>query len=321
MDLTLAFHKQVITLANGAVGSVHEVASANVLNYEDIVAGKAAPAVMLHAQLFMPTGAKKPCPVVIILPGSGGVSPAMLVHAEKLTGAGIAAFVVDPFTGRGVENTIAVQQQFSFAASSWDVFAAMKVLNRLPNIDPKRIGAMGYSRGGIAVIQAAMATLATPALGDLPHLSAVVAGWPWCGFQFSNPSVGQTALRMVAADHDDWASVVQCQAYFNAIRARSPAASLRIVKDAHHGFGYGMPEKQWPEAMKAMLAPVVYFNDQGVMLDVWSGEPKPGLDDHAIISQLASYITRGVTVGSKDGQMADFMQDMTQFFTAELMGD
>lgn len=321
MDLTQSFHQQVITLANGVVGSVHEVASANVLNYEDIVAAKPAPAVMLHAQLFMPARAKKPCPVVIILPGSGGVSPAMLVHAEKLTDAGIAAFVVDPFTGRGVANTIAVQQQFSFAASTWDVFAAMKVLNRLPDIDPKRIGAMGYSRGGTAVIQAAMTTLATPALGDLPHLSAVIAGWPWCGFQFSNPNIGNTAVRLIAADHDNWASVVQCQAYFNAINARSPCTSLRIVKDAHHGFGYGMPENQWPEAMKALHAPVVYFNDQGVMLDIWTGEAAPGLDDHAIISQLASYITHGVTVGSKDGQMADFMQDFTQFFTMELISN
>jgi hypothetical protein len=113
--------------------------------------------------------------------------------------------------------------------------------------------------------------------------------------------------------------MVQCQAYFNAISARSKKASFRIVRDAHHGFGYGMPEKRWPEAMKAMHAPVVYFNDQGVALDIWSGQPTPGLDDHAIIAQLASYITRGVTVGSKDGQMVDFMQDFTQFFTLKLM--
>ena len=318
MDLTQAFHQQTITLANGLVGSLHEVASANVKNYENIVAGKPAPAVTLHAQLFMPTPAKKPCPVVIILPGSGGVSPAMLVHAEKLTDAGLAAFVVDPFTGRGVEDTIAVQQQFSFAASTWDVFAAMKVLNTLSEIDPKRIGAMGYSRGGTAVIQTAMTTLATPALGDLPHLRAVVAGWPWCGFQFSHPNIGNTAIRLIAADHDNWASVVQSQAYFNAISARSNKASLRIVKDAHHAFGYGMPEDQFPDAMKAMHAPVVYFNDQGVMLDIWTGAPTPGMDDHAIVAQMASYITRGVTVGSKDGQMADFMQDFTNFFQANL---
>ena len=301
------------------VGRLHEVASSNVRNYEDIVADKPAPAVTLHAQLFIPTSAKNRCPVVIILPGSGGVSPAMLVHAEKLTDAGIAAFVLDPFTGRGVEDTIAVQQQFSFASSTWDVFAAMKVLNRLPEIDPQRIGAMGYSRGGTAVIQAAMTTLADPALGDLPHLRAVIAGWPWCGYQFVDPNIGNTALRLVAADHDNWCSVIQCQAYINAIHARNPTASLRIVKDAHHGFGYGMPEDQWPEAMKALHAPVVYFDDQGVMLDIWTGQPTSGLDDHAIVAQLASYITRGVTVGSKEGQMADFMQDFTQFFIAELL--
>ncbi len=319
MDSTQTFHLQGITLANGVVGSVHEVASSNVRNYEDIVAGKAAPAVALHAQLFIPANAKKPCPVVVILPGSGGVSPAMLVHAEKLTDAGIAAFVLDPFTGRGVEDTIAVQQQFSFASSTWDVFAAMKVLNRLPDIDPQRIGALGYSRGATAVIQAAMTTLATPALGDLPHLRAVVAGWPWCGFQFSHPNIGNTAIRLIAADHDNWASVVQSQAYFNAISARSNKASLRIVKDAHHAFGYGLPEDQFPDAMKAMHAPVVYFNEQGVMLDIWTGAPTPGMDDHAIVAQLASYITRGVTVGAKDGQMADFMNDFTRFFSLELM--
>jgi dienelactone hydrolase len=318
MNQNLPFHQQVITLANGLIGSLHVVPSANFLNYEDIVVQKSAPAVTLHAQLFIPRGGKKPSSVVILVPGSGGVNPAMLVHAEKLTDAGIAAFVLDPFTGRGVEDTIAVQQQFSFAASTWDVFAAMKVLNRLPEIDPQRIGAMGYSRGGIAVIQSAMAHVATPSLGGLPPLRAVLAGWPWCGFQFADPMIGNTALRIIVADHDEWASVVQCQAYFNAISARSKNASFRIVRNAHHGFGYGMPEKQWPEAMKAMHAPVVYFNDQGVMLDIWSGEPKPGLDDHAIVSQLASYITRGVTVGSKDGQMADFMQDLTNFFQTNL---
>jgi dienelactone hydrolase len=317
LDSTQPFHQQTIVLNNGIAGRVAQIDSCNVINYEGIVQSKLGDAVSLHAQIFVPT-ASKPCAAVIIVPGSGGVNPAMLEHAEQLTSAGIAALVLDPFTGRSVENTIAVQQQFSFAASTFDVFACVKFLNTQADIDPQRIGAMGYSRGGIAVIQAAMDYLANPALGKLPHLRAVLAGWPWCGFQFTNPHIGNTTLRILAADHDDWASVVQTQAYFNAISARNPTASLRIVKDAHHGFGYGMPEKQWPEAMKGLHAPVVYFNDQGVMLDIWSGQPTPGADDHAILSQLASYITRGVTVGSKEGQMADFMQDMTQFFKTEL---
>jgi dienelactone hydrolase len=318
MNSVQTFHKENITLANGVEGCLHEVASANVVSYEDIIACKPAPAVTLHAQLFTPAQGNKRYPVVIIYPGSGGINPALLVHAEKLTNAGFSAFVVDPFTGRKVRNTIAEQQQFSFAASTWDIFAAMKVLMPLSNIDPVRVGAMGYSRGGTAVIQAAMANLAKPALGYQPHLRAVVAAWPWCGFQFNNPNMGRTVLRLVAADQDNWCSGIQTQAYFNAIHARSPSASLRIVKDAHHGFGYGMPEKQWPEAMKALHAPVVHFNNDGVAIDIWSGTPSPGLDDHAIISQLSNHITRGVTAGSKEGQMADFMQDFTSFFQTNL---
>lgn len=320
MDLTLPFHKQRIILPNGIAGHVAQIDSFNVLNYEGVVQGKLGDPVTLHAQVFAPSSAK-PCAAVIIVPGSGGVNPAMLVHAEQLTDAGIAACVLDPFTGRSVVNTIAVQEQFSFAASTYDVFACVKFLNTQANIDPQRIGAMGYSRGGIAVIQAAMSNLASPALSKLPHLRAVLAGWPWGGFQFAEPHIGKTAIRFVAADHDNWASVVQAQAYYSAIKARHPSNSLsmRVFKDAHHGFGYGMPEKQWPEAMKALHAPIVYFNNDGVMLDIWTSKPRPGMDDKAIVSQLTSYITRGVTVGSKDGQMADFMQDMTKFFVSELL--
>jgi dienelactone hydrolase len=319
MDITQPFHKQQITLANGVKGRVAPISSFNVINYEGIVQGKLGDPVTLHAQIFVPN-AIKPCAAVIIVPGSGGVNPAMLVHAQALTDSGIAACVLDPFTGRSVVNTIAVQEQFSFAASTYDVFACMKLLNTQADIDPQHIGAMGYSRGGIAVLQAAMSLLATSALGELPHLKAVLAGWPWSGFQFTEPLIGKTALRFVAADSDQWASIVQCQAYYSAIKARNPSASvsLRLVKDAHHGFGYGIPEKQWPEAMKAMHAPIVYFGNDGVMLDIWTNEPRPGLDDKAIVSQLARYITRGVTVGSKDGQMADFMQDFTSFFQAKL---
>ena len=52
----------------------------------------------------------------------------MSVHAEKLTEAGFSVFMVDPFTGRNIQNTMSEQLKFSFAASTWDVFAAMKTV-------------------------------------------------------------------------------------------------------------------------------------------------------------------------------------------------
>ena len=77
-------------------------------------------------------------PVVTVVPGSLGVAASHVTHAETLTDAGLAAFVVDPFGARGITSTVANQAQYSFAASAWDVLAAWTVLSGLPEIDPSR---------------------------------------------------------------------------------------------------------------------------------------------------------------------------------------
>jgi dienelactone hydrolase len=86
------------------------------------------PRVALDGQLFIPKGGAAKWPLVIIVPGSLGVAPSHVTHAETLVGRGIAAFVLDNFGGRDVTSTVANQTLFSFAASGYDVLAAWKVL-------------------------------------------------------------------------------------------------------------------------------------------------------------------------------------------------
>jgi dienelactone hydrolase len=142
----------------------------------------------------------------------------LLVHARALTEAGIAVLLVDPFGGRGVRDTISAQDQFSFAASTCDVFAAMRALEGEGAIDAARLGAMGCSRGGVSVLQAAITPLVQAALGSGKALRAVLAGWPWCGYQFADPKTAPTVLRLVVADFDDWVSPLQCQGYAAAMK-------------------------------------------------------------------------------------------------------
>ncbi len=327
MDVNLRIDQQVLTLGNGVVGRPIVIASANPRHYEDIVSGapgrSESPPVALHAALFVPdrmgadSGSGKH-PVVIIVPGSGGVNPAMMVHARALTDVGIAALVLDPFGGRTVVDTIAAQQQFSFAASTYDVFAAMRRLQSEPDIDGACIAAMGYSRGGLAVLQAAMRMLSEPSLGVVAPLRAVLAAWPWCGHQFDEPDVGNTAIRILAADKDNWASMVQAQACYHSLRLRHHDVSMTVARDALHGFGYGVPAKQFPQAMVALNAPILYFARDGVMFDPWTGERRPDMDDLQIMTMLAPFISRGVTVGSRDGQMQWFMDEATAFFVQRL---
>jgi len=311
------FPERTMTLENGITGRALSFSSANPRHYEDIVQKQPMQSVTLHAKLFVPPGSSK-APAVIITPGSGGVNPWMLVHARALTDSGIAVLLVDPFGGRGVKDTIAAQTQFSFAASTWDVFAAMRALELQPDIDATRLGAMGYSRGGVSVLQAAIRPMAEAALGPGKALRAVVAGWPWCGYQFADPQTAPTAVRFSVADTDDWVSPLQCQAYFNAMKPRNAAVTLRLFKDASHGFGYGSPLREIPQAIHALNAPIVHFDSRGIALNPWTGDALPGADDRAHEAMMRPFLGRGVRAGTQGTQMQDFVRDAVGFFITHL---
>jgi dienelactone hydrolase len=115
------FRDRKITFGNGATGRVLEIASANPLNYYQAISRPAEmPKATIDGQLFLPPGAKGKLPLVMVVPGSLTVGPNHIAHAETLTDQGIAAFVLDPFSGRGVTSTVANQTQFSFAASTFN---------------------------------------------------------------------------------------------------------------------------------------------------------------------------------------------------------
>lgn len=314
----LPFAQQPMTLENGIEGRNLSFPSANPRNYEDILAGASMPPVTLEAKLYLPRAAG-PVPAVIITPGSGGVNPSMLLHARALTDAGIAVLLIDPFGGRGVKDTISAQDQFSFAASTYDVFAAMRALEQQTSVDRTRLGAMGYSRGGVSVIQASITPLVQAALGPGKTLRAVVAGWPWCGYQFVDARTAPTALFLALGDIDNWVSPVQCQAYASAMKPLNPKVSLKLYRNADHGFGYTAPMREIANAIKALNAPVVYFDAQGRFLDIWTQAPQPGLDDTAILKLATPFVSRGVRLGTKEGQTAEFIADMTAFFKANLL--
>ena len=311
------FAERTITLQNGVIGRAVTVASATPRLYEDIVQKRPMPPVTLHAKLFVPRGAGK-SPAVIIAPGSGGVNPSMLVHAAALVDSGIAVLLLDPFGGRGIKDTIAAQTQLSWAASTWDVLASVRALETQPDVDATRIGAMGYSRGGIAVLNAAIRPIAEAALGPGRGLRAVLAGWPWCGFQFVDPQTAPTVVRFVVGDMDNWVSPIQCQAYFSAMRPLNPAASFRLVRGASHGFGYATPLREIPQAIHALNGPITYFDSRGVAQNAWTGEPMPDADDIAIGKLGEPFLGRGVRAGTQGEQMQDFIRDFVRFFTAQL---
>lgn len=167
----MRFRDQDIVFADGSKGQNLDIPSANPLNYFDAISNAAhLPRLSIDGKLFLPSSDKRQrggkYPLVMVVPGSLGVAPSHLAHAETLTGDGFAAFVLDSFGARNVTSTVANQTQFAFASSAYDVLAAWKVLSNHPQIDATRIGAQGHSRGGSAVMAAAARRFADPVLGE-----------------------------------------------------------------------------------------------------------------------------------------------------------
>jgi dienelactone hydrolase len=319
------FRDQAITFAGGAAGRNVQIPTASPRNYHQAVSAAAEmPRIAIDGKLFLPPGAPAAArwPLVIVVPGSLGVAPSHLAHAETLTGAGLAAFVLDPFGARGVTSTVANQTQYSFAASAYDVLAAWRVLSELPEIDPTRIGAQGHSRGGSAVLTAATRRFADAVVGVGRGLAAVLAAYPWSGHQFLDPGVGATRIRVLMGDRDEWCSVQQVQGHVQAIRLTGGAVAMRLFAGAAHSFDRGTPLVRIADAAVAPGAPTTYLADDGACIHPLTGLTDPALTDRdvAVYALKAGYGVRGASLGSTDGEAAAFRDDMLAFWTATLRG-
>lgn len=120
---------------------------------EDVVYANKAAGNQLAATLTIPPG-KGPFPAVVLITGSGpqdrdeslmGHKP-FLVLADHLTRKGIAVLRVDD---RGVGKSTGDFAAATTADFATDTEAGVAFLKTRPEIDPKRIGLIGHSEGGI----------------------------------------------------------------------------------------------------------------------------------------------------------------------------
>ena len=315
------FRDRHVTFANGATGENIDVPSAAPTNYHQVISAPDEMAdITVDGKLFLPPESDRShggqFPTVIVAPGSLGVAGSHLAHAETLTDHGYAAFVLDSFGARNVTSTVAKQTQFSFAASALDVLAAWQVLAARPELDATRIGAQGHSRGGSAVLTAATRRFADVVVGAGSGLRGVLAAYPWSGHQFLDPAVGDTEIRVLMGDADEWCSPMQAQGHCQAIRLTGGRATMRLFKGAHHSFDRGSDVILIEEASVSPAAPTTYIADDGAFIHPLADTPDPTLVDRdgMVYALKAGYGSKGARLGSKPGEAEAFRDDMIAFW-------
>lgn len=313
-----SFAEELITLDNGIEGQAIRVDSANPVNFfESMSKPDAMARIGIEGQLFLPPG-EGPFACVIVVPGSLGVAPSHIHKALLLTDAGIATCVIDPFGARAVTSTVANQTQYSFAASAYDVLATARLLATRDDVDEARIGAQGHSRGGSAVMSAAVTHFADAAGG--PRLHSVYAAYPWCGQQFLVPALGETVVRAVIGDRDEWCLPQQVQAQIHAMCLAGGDATFKLFDGAQHSFDRDTPIEMVDDAKVSPSAPTVYIGFDGAFYHPLTGEADPALTDRDLMvyALKAGYGKVGARIGSEGDVAARFHDDMMTFWRGQL---
>ncbi len=192
----------------------------------------------ISASLHLPMQAKPPFACMVILTSSAGVQRHREhYYAQALGEAGVAAMIVDSFTGRGVRRTVADQTLVSGAQMEGDAFAALAFLRGDPRIDRGRIGVMGVSKGGVATLNTAIA-VRQRWRGGFPHLFDLhVAICPGATAQHRDPTTHDRPIYFMLAGRDDYTPAPLAVEYAERMRAAgNRQIKVKIYSGAHHGW-------------------------------------------------------------------------------------
>jgi dienelactone hydrolase len=188
------------------------------------------PASNARAELFVPIGAA-PFPAVVVLHGCDGVHRHERLWAQQLTAWGYVAIVVDSFRPRGVSTVCNQGMLVPPELQALDGFNAANYLRAQPSVVGERIGVIGFSHGGWAVLKAVLADLAGQA--SVKPFAAAVAFYPGCNPPRS-PLVTDTLILIGEAD--DWTPVDRCARWRDAVETNGHSVRMKTYPGALHSF-------------------------------------------------------------------------------------
>lgn len=179
--------------------------------------------------LSLPAGATAAVPAMVIGHGSSGISNKHTDWVNLLNAIGIATFVVDSYTSRGVTNG----QNVSSAVETADALHALAVLNSLPQIDNARIGMMDFGAG--PGINTAFTEIKNSVNSGADFIAHVVL-YANCNIRLLSANISSAAMLLLHGAADDWNAANDCVNFVNVLNNVGGNASISTYPGAYHGF-------------------------------------------------------------------------------------
>jgi dienelactone hydrolase len=202
--------------------------------------------------------------------GSGGITGNVDRWSEVLNRIGVATFVTDSFTARGIESTMADQAQLGRFDMILDAYRALAVLAAHRRIDATRVALMGFSRGGHIALYASLNRFARM---HGPQGVSFAAYLPFCApysaTYIGDEDVSDAPIRLFHGSADDYTPVAPCRAYVERLRKAGKDVTLTEYPDAHHGFDNPLLRErpQLAPAAQTMRGCTIVEEPQGVLVN------------------------------------------------------
>ena len=268
--------------------------------------------VTIAGELRIPRSGTDKLPAVILVHGSGGVGGNVDRWASELNAIGIATFTIDSFTARGIVSTSADQEQLGRLAMTYDTFRALEVVAAHPRIDPTRIATMGFSRGGQAVLYAAMKRFQRMHGPEGIEFAAYVPLYPACFTNYiDDENLSDKPIRIHHGIADDYVPVGPCRSYVDRLRKAGRDVTLTEYPDAHHAFDNPLLKEGPQPAPTAQTTRRCTMKEEpaGTILNAVTGQP---------FNMRDPCVERGPNIGHNAAGTRAATQSVKEFLTAAL---
>ncbi|HWJ01893.1 MAG TPA: dienelactone hydrolase family protein [Burkholderiales bacterium] len=292
---------------------VHPVQSVTMSDQDFLNGRKDAKPVTLAGQLKIPRAGSERLPAVVLLHGSGGVGGNVVDWENDFNQMGIATFVLDAFTGRGITSTSANQASLGRLAMTYDAYRALEVLEKHPRIDSRRVALIGFSRGGQAALYAAskrFQRMHGPASGL--DFAAYVPFYASCGTQFvDDENMSPKPIRMFHGAADNYVPVAPCREYVKRLKAKGADVALTEYPGAHHAFDSRLLKTPVvAEKSQSTRSCQLAERQNGVIVNVKTGQAFTYADPCVELGPTVAYDEKGHAAAQKA---------VKEFFAATLL--
>jgi dienelactone hydrolase len=181
-----------------------------------------------------------PFPAVVLMHGCHGVSKSVRDWGGWFKDHGYVALVVDSWTPRGVRDGCTPGPDIPSTERFADAVGALRWLQSRPYVDARRVGAMGWSNGGVFAISVINGPSLERARGrgvemPPPGYAASVAMYPGGCYSLVNEEVIRPLLLLIG-DADDWTLPSECVRMVEAMRSRGADATIVLYPGDVHYF-------------------------------------------------------------------------------------